>query len=150
MSGGVTMVWSCPVVSHQAATIEAAAQELPTDEFRAATPAPMAVRCRVPGPLRRDRCVARDRRRAGRQQIIQRRRGGPVMRHILAARPIATRPIGMREPPPTAGLIAPPGSTLRAMPGSRGAVSGTVDLPAIATAADQALGAATGTHKQPG
>jgi hypothetical protein len=36
------------------------------------------------------------------------------MRHIFAARPIATRPIGMREPPPTAGLIAPPGSTLRA------------------------------------
>jgi hypothetical protein len=75
MSGGVTMVGSCPVVSHQAATIEAAAQELPTDEFRAATPAPMAVRCRAPGPLLRDRCVAGDRRRAGQQQIIRRRLG---------------------------------------------------------------------------
>jgi hypothetical protein len=52
------MVGSCPVVSHQAATIKAAAQELPTDEFRAATPAPMAVRCRAPEPLIRDRYVA--------------------------------------------------------------------------------------------
>jgi len=34
MSGGVTMVGFYPVVSHQAATIEAAAQELPTDECR--------------------------------------------------------------------------------------------------------------------
>ena len=72
------------------------------------------------------------------------------MRHIFAARPIATRPIGMREPPPTAGLIASAGSTLRAMPGSRGAVSGTVDLAAIAAAADHARGAATGAQKQPG
>jgi hypothetical protein len=30
------MLGSCPVVSYQAATAEAAAQELPTDEFRAA------------------------------------------------------------------------------------------------------------------
>ena len=66
---------SCPVVSHQAATIKAAAQELPTNEFRAATPAPMAVRCRAPGPLLQDRCVAGDRRRAGWQQIIRQRLG---------------------------------------------------------------------------
>ena len=72
------------------------------------------------------------------------------MRHFLAARPVATRPIGMREPPSTTGLVAPTGSTLRVAPGSPGAVSGTVDLAAIATAADHALGAAPGTQKQPG
>ena len=72
------------------------------------------------------------------------------MRHIFAARPIATRPIGMREPPPTTGLVTLSGSTLRAVPGSRGAVSGTVDLAAIAAAADHARGAATGAQKQPG
>jgi hypothetical protein len=72
------------------------------------------------------------------------------MRHIFAARPIATRPIGMREPPPTTGLVTLSGSTLRAVPGSRGAVSGTVDLAAIAAAADHALGTATGAQKQPG
>jgi len=72
------------------------------------------------------------------------------MRHIFAARPIATRPIGMREQPPTAGLVTLSGSTQRVVPGSRGAVSGAVDLAAIATAADQALDAATSTQKQSG
>ena len=66
------------------------------------------------------------------------------MRHFLAARPIATRPIGMREPPSAAGLVTPSGSTQRVASGACGAVSGTVDLAAIAAAADQALGAATG------
>ncbi|HZD45647.1 MAG TPA: hypothetical protein VE109_06170 [Acidobacteriaceae bacterium] len=56
----------------------------------------------------------------------------------------------MREPPPTTGLVTLSGSTLRAVPGSPGAVSGTVDLAAIAAAADHARGAATGAQKQPG
>jgi hypothetical protein len=72
------------------------------------------------------------------------------MRHFLAARPIATRPLGMGEPPPTAGLVTPSGGTLRAVSGSVGAVSGAVDLTAVATAADHSLGATTGTQKQPG
>ena len=52
----------------------------------------------------------------------------------------------MREPAATAGLVAPGGSTLRAMPGPRGAVSGTVDLAAIAAAADHAGARQPGTE----
>jgi hypothetical protein len=72
------------------------------------------------------------------------------MRHFIAAYPIAARPIGMREPSSAAGLVTPSGSTQRVASGACGTVSGTVDLAAIAAAADQALGAATGAQKQPG
>jgi hypothetical protein len=44
------------------------------------------------------------------------------MRHFLAARPIATRPIGMHEPPPAAALVTSSGSTLSPVPGACGAV----------------------------
>jgi hypothetical protein len=70
VSSDMIMLGSCPVVSHQVATTEATAQEFPTDECRAAATAPLAVRSRAPGPLLRGGCVAGDRRRAGRQQII--------------------------------------------------------------------------------
>ena len=50
----------------------------------------------------------------------------------------------VREPPSAAALVTLSGSTQCAVPGACGTVSGTVDLAAIATGADQALGATGG------
>jgi hypothetical protein len=72
------------------------------------------------------------------------------MRHFLAARPVATRPHSMGDPPPTAALVAPSGCTLRVVSGTVSAIVGTIDLTAIATAADQRLAATSHANKQPG
>jgi len=72
------------------------------------------------------------------------------MRHFLAARPVATRPHSMGKPPPTAALVAPSGRTLRVVAGAISAITGAVDLTAIAATADQRLAAASHAHKQPG
>ena len=54
----------------------------------------------------------------------------------------------MGEPPPAAALVAPSGGALRAAPGSLRAVAGAIDLAAVATTADQCLGATTRAKKQ--
>jgi hypothetical protein len=69
------------------------------------------------------------------------------MRHFLAARPVATRPHSMGEPPPTAALVAPSSGTLAVVAGALSAIIGTVDLTAIAAAADQRLAATSHAHK---
>jgi hypothetical protein len=72
------------------------------------------------------------------------------MRHFLAARPVATRPQSMGEPPPTAALVAPSSRTLCVVAGAISAIAGAIDLTAIAAAADQRLAATSHAHKQPG
>lgn len=67
------------------------------------------------------------------------------MRHVLLPRAIATSPLGMSKPAGTARLVAPRGRPLRALSGLSRAIPGTVDLAAIAAAADQRLGAAART-----
>src|SRR5208337_304756 len=71
------------------------------------------------------------------------------MRHFIAAPPVTTRSLGMGEPPPATGLVAPSGGVLLAAPRSLRAVAGAVDLAAVATAADHCLGATVRAKKQP-
>ena len=69
------------------------------------------------------------------------------MRHILAARAVAAGPLGMREAPAAAGLVARSGGALAAAPRAQCTVTSTVDLATVAAAADQHLLAAVGTDE---
>ena len=70
------------------------------------------------------------------------------MRHFFVARPVAALSLGMRGAAPPAGLVARPAPE-RAAPGPSGAVSGAVNLAAVAAATDQRLGAASRADEQP-
>jgi len=141
---------SCPIVSHNSSTTETATQKYLTDEIQTSPPAPVAVRGRRRRSFSPGVCVARGRRRAGRQQISRRAEGGTVMRHFLAARPVATRPRSMGEPSRTARLVAPSGSTQAAVAGPWRTIAGAIDLPTIAVTADQHLAATARAHIEPG
>src|SRR4249919_2781420 len=71
------------------------------------------------------------------------------MRHFFSPRPEAPCPLGMRAPPPMAGLVTRAGGALTPPPGKIAAVSGAVDLATVATTTDQGLGAAFRANKQP-
>src|SRR5271166_4547662 len=71
------------------------------------------------------------------------------MRHIIAARPVATLSRGVAPPSVRTVLVASSGALQRAAPGLRGTVSGTIDLAAVAAAADQRLGMTAGAQEQP-
>jgi len=71
------------------------------------------------------------------------------MRHFFAPRPIAALSRGVAASPHRAGLVALPGALTRVAAGPIGAVSGTVNLATVATAADHNLHAAGCAEEQP-
>jgi hypothetical protein len=71
------------------------------------------------------------------------------MRHFFAARPVATLSSRVAASPRLTILVALAGALKRATPGSPGAVFGTINLPAIAAAADHNLQPAAHAEEQP-
>ena len=72
------------------------------------------------------------------------------MRHILLPRAIATGTQRMDDAAAVARLVAPSGRALPLAPRQSGTAVGTIDLTAIAAAADEHLSAATDTQKETG
>jgi hypothetical protein len=72
------------------------------------------------------------------------------MRHILLPRPIATGTQRMDDAAAAGRLVAPSGRTLPLAPRQSGTAAGTIDLAAVAAAADEHLRATTHAHEQPG
>jgi hypothetical protein len=70
------------------------------------------------------------------------------MRHILLPRPIAMGTQRMGNATTAARLVALSGLAQPLAPGDLGTAAGTIDLAAIAAAADEHLSAATGTQKE--
>ena len=71
------------------------------------------------------------------------------MRHFFTARPVATLSRGMAAASCRTILVALSGALDGAPPGLLGAVFGTINLAAVAAAADQHLGSAAGAKEQP-
>jgi hypothetical protein len=71
------------------------------------------------------------------------------MRHFFIARPVATLSRSMAASPRRTTLIALAGALDRAAPGALSALSGTIDLAAVAAAADHHLHPTAGAQKQP-
>jgi hypothetical protein len=71
------------------------------------------------------------------------------MRHFFAARPVATLSSGVPASPCLTILVALSGALKRAVPGSLGAIRGTINLAAIAAAADHNLQPAARAEEQP-
>src|ERR1700674_2261658 len=72
------------------------------------------------------------------------------MRHILLPCPIAMGPYRMGQAPAAARLVAPTGGTLGWISGLLPTAAGTIDLTAVAAAANKHLRSTTDTHEQPG
>ena len=72
------------------------------------------------------------------------------MRHVLLPDAPATRPYRMGQAPTAARLVAPTGGTLGVISGLLRTAAGTIDLTAVAAAANKYLRSTTDTHEQPG
>ena len=72
------------------------------------------------------------------------------MRHVLFPGAPATSPHRMGQAPTAARLIAPTGGTLGVISGLLRTAAGTIDLTAVAAAANKHLSPTTDTHEQPG
>ena len=71
------------------------------------------------------------------------------MRHVLAARTVAAGSFGMGEAPAATGLVARPRGSLAEPPCAQGAVTGAIDMAAVAAAADQHLHPTARAKEQP-
>ena len=72
------------------------------------------------------------------------------MRHIVLPGAPATGPYRMGQAPAAARLVAPTGGTLGVISGLLRTAAGTIDLTAVAAAANKHLRSTTNTHEQPG
>src|SRR5271169_373690 len=72
------------------------------------------------------------------------------MRHVLLPGAPATGPYRMGQAPAAARLVAPTGGALGVISGLLRTAAGTIDLTAVAAAANKHLGSTTDTQEQPG
>ena len=72
------------------------------------------------------------------------------MRHVVLPGAPATGPYRMGQAPTAARLVAPTGGTLGVISGLLRTAAGTIDLTAVAAAANKHLRSTTDTHEQPG
>ena len=72
------------------------------------------------------------------------------MRHVVLPGAPATGPYRMGQAPAAARLVAPTGGTLGVISGLLRTAAGTIDLTAVAAAANKHLRSTTATHEQPG
>src|SRR5271169_396102 len=72
------------------------------------------------------------------------------MRHVVLPSAPPTGPHCMSQASAAARLVAPTGGTLGVISGLLGTAAGTIDLTAVAAAANKHLRSTTDTHEQPG
>jgi hypothetical protein len=72
------------------------------------------------------------------------------MRHVVLPGAPATSPYRMGQAPAAARLVAPAGGTLGVISGLLRTTAGTIELTAVAAAANKHLRSTTHTHEQPG